>query len=154
MLTNYLTHRLFLIFFMISLVTATTAQTNTRQTVDGVEVYLGIVPAEMVRGHPREHPESTMHGGVATGQSHLMVALFDAKTGMRITDARVNVRLSVRGGHLQEVVKQLEPMLIAGSQTYGQYFPMLASEPYQIEVTITLSGRDKPVVANFEWSKT
>lgn len=40
--------------------TAWSAHSGYHKVVDGG----AIVPAEMVRGHPREHPESEMHGGV------------------------------------------------------------------------------------------
>ncbi len=43
------------------------------QVVQGVAIYLGVMPAQMVRGHPK------MHGGVpAAGyEDHVIVALFD-----------------------------------------------------------------------------
>lgn len=47
------------------------ATASERGVVDGVAVYLGIVPAEIVRGHPREHPEGEMHGGPATVEATL-----------------------------------------------------------------------------------
>jgi hypothetical protein len=140
------------VFFLVA--AATAAPADTQQIVDGVEIYLGVVPAELVRGHPREHPESSMHGGVPVGQNHVMVALFDAKTGERIARAEVSARVRVRGGHVTEVEKHLEQMLIAGSQTYGNYFPMVVTEPYLIELTIRIPGRTKPVTARFEWAKT
>ena len=39
------------------------AHSGYYKATDGVSVYFSVVPAEMVRGHPREHPESEMHGG-------------------------------------------------------------------------------------------
>ena len=123
-----------------------------QQVVDGVAIYFGIVPAEMVRGHPREHPEGEMHGGVPAGESHIMVALFDAKTGERITRAEVTARVS--GGHATSGEKRLEPMVIAGSQTYGNYFPMTGIGPYQIELNVRVFGKTKPVRARFEWSRS
>ena len=50
------------------------------QVVDGVAIYFGVMPAELVRGHPREHPESGMHGDPPVGESHLLVALFDERS--------------------------------------------------------------------------
>lgn len=123
-----------------------------QQVVDGVAIYFGIVPAEVVRGHPREHPEGEMHGGVPAGESHIMVALFDAKSGERITRAEVKVRVS--GGPASSTEKRLEPMLIAGSQTYGNYFAMVGPGPYQIELHLRLPGRTKPIRARFEWSRS
>lgn len=123
-----------------------------QQVVDGAAIYFGIVPAEVVRGHPREHPEGEMHGGVPAGESHIMVALFDAKTSERIVRAEVTARVS--GGHASSIEKRLETMVISGSQTYGNYFAMTGPGPYQIELHVRLPGRTKPVRARFEWSRS
>ena len=128
------------------------AHSGYHKVADGVSVYFAIVPAEMVRGHPREHPEGEMHGGVPAGESHIMVALFDDKTGERITRAEVTARVS--GGHATSIEKRLEPMTIAGSVTYGNYFPMGGSGPYQIELRIYAPGRNKPVSMRFEWARS
>lgn len=128
------------------------AHSGYHKVVDGVSVYFAIVPAELVRGHPREHPESEMHGGVPAGESHVMVALFDDKTGDRITRAEVTAR--VRGGHVATIEKRLEPMTIAGSLTYGNYFPMGGSGPYQVELRIYAPGRNKPISMRFEWARS
>ena len=47
------------------------------RSVDGLAVYLGIVPAAVVRGHPTAHAESSMHGGAGTArhQQHIVVAV-------------------------------------------------------------------------------
>ncbi len=56
------------------------------QVVDGVAIYLGVMPAQIVQGHPKEHPEVGMHGGAPTrgDRVHVVVALFDNATGGRI----------------------------------------------------------------------
>lgn len=128
------------------------ADNRYHKVADGVSVYFGIVPAEIVRGHPREHPESEMHGGAPEYDRHVMVALFDDKTGERITGAEVTARVS--GGHASSIEKRLEPMVIAGSVTYGNYFPMMDTGPYQIELRISVPGRTKPIHMRFEWART
>ncbi|BAU49259.1 hypothetical protein SVA_2711 [Sulfurifustis variabilis] len=122
------------------------------QVVDGIAIYFGVVPAELVRGHPREHPESGMHGGAPVGESHLMVALFDAKTGNRITDARIAA--SVTGDAGAKLEKRLEPMTVAGALTFGNYFYLSGSGPYRIDLQILLPGRSTPVRARFEWGRS
>lgn len=82
-----------------------------RQVVDGVAVYLGVVPAQLVRRHPPEHPEGQMHGGVPAGENHILVALFEDRTGRRITRAEVAATITGPGNFKAE--KKLEPMLIA-----------------------------------------
>jgi Cu+-exporting ATPase len=56
-----------------------------------MELFFRIIPAEILRGHPVDHEEQRMHGGVPRGKGvhHLMISVFDAKTRTRITDAAV-----------------------------------------------------------------
>lgn len=137
---------------LLATVTAWSADNSYHKVADGVSVYFGIVPAEIVRGHPREHPEGTMHGGVPAGESHIVAALFDDKTGERITGARIIARVS--GGQASSIEKRLEAMTIAGSLTYGNYFYMGGSGPYRIELRIYAPGRNKPISMRFEWSRS
>ena len=73
---------------------------------------------------------------------------------------RIDMRFSaeaparVSGGHAASVEKRLEPMVIAGSQTYGNYFLMTGTGPYQIELNVRVFGKTKPVRARFEWSRS
>ena len=60
--------------------------------MDGMTIYLGVLPAELVRGHPTQLGDpKAMHGGTLSYQAshHIVVALFDARTAARITDARI-----------------------------------------------------------------
>jgi len=101
-----------------------------RQVVDGVAVYFGVMPAELVRGHPREHPESEMHSGVPAGENHLVIALFNDKTGERIT--RAEITATITGPDRFKAEKKLESMLVAGAATFGNYFTMPGPGPYRI----------------------
>ena len=130
---------------------ALAAERDQRQVIDGIAIYFGILPAELVRGHPPEHPESGMHGGTPAGENHLMVALFNDKTGERI--ARAEVTATITGPDRFKAEKRLEPMTIAGSVTYGNYFNMLGPGPYRIELLIRLPGAAKPIRARFEWAR-
>jgi hypothetical protein len=120
------------------------------KTVGDVLIYMGLLPAEMIRGHAQEHPEVSMHGGAphGSGQYHVLIALFDAKTGARITKADVTARVSEVGLAGQE--KKLEPMQIAGTETYGNYFPMAGNVPFHIDVTVRIPGAPQDVKATFE----
>lgn len=137
---------------LVVAVAAMAADSGYRRVVDGVAVYIGIIPAEMVQGHPRWHPEGTMHGGVEVGASHLTVALFQDKTGERIIEAEVSARISGERG--LDVRKKLEPMLIAGSRSYGNYFSLPGTGPYRIEISIRLPRASRTINAEFTWARS
>ncbi len=120
------------------------------RVVDGVAIYLGVVPAAIVRGHPPEHPESTMHGGAVTGDIHVVIALFDAKTGARITDAAVYA--SMKGPKRFRAEKKLEPMLVASAPSYGNYFSPYATGSYRIAVRVRLPAATRDIRASFTWT--
>jgi hypothetical protein len=111
---------------------------------------MGLLPTEMIRGHPQEHPEATMHGGLPAGrgQYHVIIALFDVKTGARIENADVAVRVSEIGLAGEE--KKLEPMQIAGTVTYGNFFSMAGNGPFRINVTIHIPGQAQEIKTEFE----
>lgn len=129
-----------------------TAAVGYRQVVNGVAIYFGILPAELVRGHVPEHPESGMHGGVPVGENHLTVALFEDKTGVRITRAKITATIS--GPDSFKTTKKLEPMTIAGSITYGNYFSMPGPGPYRITLHIQVPDAREAIEAVFAWARS
>ncbi|HEU4693441.1 MAG TPA: hypothetical protein VFS23_33995 [Vicinamibacterales bacterium] len=122
---------------------------RSEQTVEGVTVYLGIVPAALIQGHSTTpgDPQS-LHGGTPSRSAshHVMVALFDAVTGARITDARVEAR--VEG---VPHAKPLEQMEVNGLMTYGNFFPFEDARVRRIRVEIALPDRAAPLVAQFAY---
>jgi hypothetical protein len=103
----------------------------------GLAIYLGVVPAEMTKGHPPGHPEGVMHGGTPTGknQYHVMAAIFDNASGVRISDAAVVAQVSGLG--LSGPKQKLESMEIAGTITYGGFFNLPGRDLYTIRLTIS-----------------
>lgn len=122
------------------------------KTVGGISAYLGVMPAAIVRGHPSAHPEATMHGGVPSGrfERHVVVALFDAKTFVRITNA--DIEATVEGlGHVGSVTKKLERMDIADAPTFGGYFPFQGPDKYTVRLKINAHGYARPVIIEFTY---
>lgn len=120
------------------------------QTVDGLAIYLGIVPASVVRGHPSNHAERTMHGGAGTRrhQQHIIVAVFDAETGKRIENA--DIEATIAGlGHVGHQRVKLEPMTIANTITYGTFVNLSGNDRYEIAVNIVVQGRSRPASTKF-----
>ena len=131
------------------------AQSAQPLRVDGMEIFFGLIPAEIMLGHPAEHAERSMHGSVPVWgeQYHLIVSLFDQASGKRIHDAEIEARVfDMRGsGKLAGQRKRLEPMLFASTASYGNYFNMPAPAPYRIELEIRRAGARESVKIPIEY---
>ena len=119
--------------------------------LDGMELFFGIIPAEIVRGHPRDHEERSMHGGVPLGKGvhHLLVSVFDSKTRARITDATLTGSVTETGMAPQR--KPLSAMPFGGAMSYGNYFAMPNQGPYEIVVNVQRPGGSKAATARFKY---
>jgi hypothetical protein len=147
------------IFGLFSLVLVSTpgqaGVVNGVQDIEGVKFYLGVVPAEIVLGHPAGHPESTMHGGTpgpSIHNMHLLVALFSDATGARIINATVIADIMERGGRRWSV--PLRPMTVNGALTFGGYTAFPKASDYTITVRVDRPSvrRLHPVTADFSWN--
>jgi len=116
------------------------------QLVGGMSIYLGVIPAQLTQEHPG------MHGsGVDKRHSyHVLVALFDAKSGQRITDAKVKATVSPLG--MGGDTKKLEPMR-GEPLSYGNYFTLHRPERYRIRVEIQRGEGGDRSVANFVYQR-
>ena len=119
--------------------------------LDGMELFFGLIPAEILRGHPSDHEERSMHGGVPRGRGvyHLIISLFDAKTTTRITDAVITGSVIEAGMATQN--QTLEAMLFGGNVAYGNYFAMSNQGPYEIVVNVRRPGDRKTATAHFQY---
>lgn len=133
----------------VSLGFAVAAQEAPYKTAGGLTAYLGVMPGELVRGPGPHSAERPMHGRTPRGQHdfHLVVALFDANTGARISDATVTANVSGLG--LSGTQQALEPMKIADTITYGT-FVNLSRDIYTIKLTVQRPGA-QPVALNFKY---
>lgn len=124
------------------------------QTVGGMTIDIGVMPADLVRGHTTEPGDPlSMHGGTPPKRAshHLVVALFDAKSGERITDAIVRAGVA---DHDADPVPAtvLEPMRIASAMSYGNFFLMSGGADWRIRLEIRRSSNATPVLADFAYS--
>ncbi len=124
------------------------------KTVDGMEVFYGVVPAEVI-GKRADIHDARMHGSKRLGADaqHLVVSVLDAKTGQHIDNATVVATVTPLGMAPQE--KRLEPMQINQTVTYGNFFDFPpSSAPFRIAVKITRPNvaTHNPPVAEFEYT--
>ncbi|MFV2034185.1 MAG: hypothetical protein ACC631_03575 [Halocynthiibacter sp.] len=136
---------------MLGTGTALAADTSDYRVVDGVLIYYAVLPAEMVRAYPKGSPEARMHGGVPGGKHvhHIQVALFDSASNERITDAQVTATISEVGFFGTEL--KLEPFLVAGYLTYGNYFEFSKLAPYAITIRLEQPASTDVVEVKFEY---
>lgn len=122
------------------------------KVVEDVAAYLGVVPAEIVRGHPINHPEPGMHGGPPAGSHpyHIVVALFDEPSGQRIEDAEVTAHVSGLG-HVGGTRIALEPMLIADVVTYGGFVTLPGTDRYTIDLVVSRPGQVATTKISFSY---
>lgn len=120
-------------------------------SVGGTTVYFGVISADAIRRNPKEYPQQGY--GVppsAPAQYYVTVALFDSATGDRITDAAVRARVTTASGSGPE--KTLEPITIANSRSYGNYFAMGGTGPYRISVQFKRPGSPETIRTQFEYT--
>jgi hypothetical protein len=133
---------------------AVPAHAQESKTVNGHTIYLGVVPAESVEGHEPGDPELAMHGGkpFRHGQYHVMIVIIETATGVRVTNARVEARVSEPG--LAPMQKKLEPMEISGAMSFGNYFAMGGAGPYSVKLAIELPATKRKLDTEFRNIRT
>ena len=131
--------------------TAMAANSGEVKTNGELMVYLGIVPAEIVKGPPPRSAERPMHRRIPRGphEYHVVAAIFDATTGARVSDASVSARIS--GVGLSGERKNLEPMQLSGTTTYGAFFGLPGRDLYTIRLAIMRPGVTQPVTIDFRY---
>ena len=131
--------------------TAMAANSGEVKTSGGLTVYLGVVPAEIVKGPLPHSAERPMHSRVPRGphEYHVVAAIFDAATGTRVSDASVSAQLS--GVGLSGGRKNLEAMQISGTTTYGAFFSLPGRDLYTIRLAIMRPGITQPVTIDFRY---
>jgi hypothetical protein len=122
------------------------------QVVDNVLIYFGVIPAAMLLNYPSGDDETIMHGGVPSGLGvyHVMIALFDAKTSQRISTAEISAKTSEFG--MARESKTLEPMKIADTITFGNFFKFKGNGAFRVDVAIRIPGRPGAIKARFEYA--
>ncbi len=119
-----------------------------RKNVAGYWVYLTVMPAELLSGPPPSEPGATpFQPPAARDTHHVMVSLFDYRSGRRITDASVQARVAALG--FSGTQKALERTSVAGAPLYAGLFPMIGRGPFRIDVEFRTAGAKSPQHATF-----
>jgi len=134
------------ILLFLTLIFATTIafanDSEYHHTVDDTDIYLGIVPAQQTKN------QKMMHGGIKKDAHlyHIVIALFDHRTGKRITNAKLRATVASLG--MTGETKQLEPMH-DDVISYGNYFIIYHTSPYTVKVTIERPEKKQTTITRF-----
>ena len=117
------------------------ARDPNHKLVGGVEFYLGIAPAASA-AVSQPHPSGS-------GYYYVNLTLRETASGVYIKDAQVEARAAnaVSGGD----TKNLAPMALAESASYGNFFRMQGQEPYVITVHVRRPGAAQAIEARFDF---
>lgn len=107
-------------------------QPSSVETSNGVTAYLGVVPSAIVRA---QHPDRVLHPSAPMGDTHIVVALYDAVSGARIENAAVEAVIQGERHRAAHRIR-LEPMRIDGTLTYGGFVSLAHNDRYHIDVLI------------------
>lgn len=126
---------------------------RTEQTVSGVTIEIGIVPASQLGESPHQMGSSSpktvaSEASQSPPLSHLTVALLDMKSGKHITDARIQVGVG-HNANEAEPSQWLQAMPINGMMSYGGLIDLTGGGPWHIHLRIYRSGAAKPIDAVF-----
>ena len=132
---------------------AMAAEADHSKTADGLTVYLGVVPAEIVKGPPThvllsKGPHDYQVSSKSPHDYQIVAAIFDAASGERVSNVVVTAEVSGLG--LSASQKQLEPMQMAGTATFGGFFDLPGSDLYTLKLTVERSGTS-PAVLEFKY---
>jgi cytochrome c5 len=122
---------------------AAAAPNPYHRVLDGADVYLGVVRADTLAQRPAA-------GNVPRGKDvyHVNISLFDGKTGLPITNARVSARVAdATSGE----TRTLELESANNTVSYGGYFRMTGLNPYSIVAQIQRPGVATVSEAKFEY---
>jgi len=119
--------------------------------VGGMTVYFGVMAGDRIRSHPKEYPQiASKLARLAPAQDYVTISLFDTASRRRIDDAIVKARVST--GAVAGPEETLQPVSIADSLSYGNFFTMSSMGPLQVTVDVWRPGLPAVVQARFDYT--
>ena len=120
------------------------------KSVAGMEIYLGVLPADVLRTrHGSTDSGKKMYGGVPSGDGYFLVnvTLRDSNTKAEIKDAQIEARVA---NLLNGETRKLEVATINNGVSYGNYFQMPGKDPYTVTLQIRKAGAPAPVEVKYD----
>jgi hypothetical protein len=131
---------------------ALAAGASFRQDVGEFRVYLAVMPAEFLAGPGvSQVPGATPYDSPAARDTHhVMVSIFERRSGRRVSDAAVQARVAALGFSGEK--KTLRPRSVADEQVYAALFPMIGRGPFRVDVEFRPAEAARAERARFYFS--
>lgn len=126
------------------------ASDRSHKSVGGMEIYLGVLPAESLRTrHGGTDAEKKMYGGVPSGDGYFLVnvTLRDSATKAEIKDAQIEARVA---NLMSGETRKLETATFNNAVSYGGYFRMPGKDPYTVTLQIRKAGAASPLEVKYD----
>ena len=119
----------------------------------GLRAYFGFVPSAVAQDPARSGGATSQHGAPAPGEHsyHLIVAIFNAATEERITNATVTASVHLHQPARGAPAKTLDPMKIGDTISYGNFFELPRGGVYRIRLSVAREGRPRPDVIDLTY---
>ncbi|MFY9315709.1 MAG: c-type cytochrome [Burkholderiales bacterium] len=123
-------------------------QDPAHKLIAGVDVYLGVLPAEMMRTR-HAGAEGKMKQKVPSGKDYyyVSVVLRDHGSKVEIKDAKVEARVA---NLMTGETRKLEAATVNNALSYSNYFKMAGKDPYTVTLKIRKPGAATPIEAKFD----
>jgi cytochrome c5 len=124
------------------------AQDPSHKLVAGVDVYLGVLPAETMRAR-QAGADGKMKQKIPGGKDYyyVSVVLRDHGSKAEIRDAKVEARVA---NLMTGETKKLEAATVNNTLSYSGYFKMAGKDPYTVTLKIRKPGAAAPIEAKFD----
>lgn len=122
------------------------------KTVDDLTIYLGVLPAGLVRGHEAELA-TAVRGGLprsSVHNIHVVAAVFNKTTGARLNGIVVNAR--IHGTNQNRWTVPLKSMIVSNAMTYGGFTNLGTEEDVMISIDVIRPNRRHVTTAQFEYN--
>jgi cytochrome c5 len=129
------------------------ASDPSHKSVAGMEIYLGVLPAESLSArHVSADADKKLYGGIPSGKGYFLVnvTLRDSATKAEIKDAQIEARVA---NLLNGETRKLEAATINGGVSYGNYFQMSGKDPYTVTLQIRKAGAAAPVEVKYDFKR-
>lgn len=129
----------------------TAAADPHHKLVSGIDIYFGMMPAEILRAEQAQAQKSgapRLDVPSGRGYYHLNVALADNKSKVPVNDAQVTMRVS---DGMTTQTKALGLVAANNAVSYGNFFRFTRGTAYNITTEIRRPGVPGTAVANFEY---